>query len=540
MSLITTTINSDEKTYQIRFYESIFGANNLEGNISMDRSTDGYTKGIIFEHKTNVAAYGRSKALSQALIYLTRFNADGIPIPSKIILVCQDKQIAYIYDANEYIDIINNIPKYSVMKASSGIEGFVEKNAPREISFDMSSASGMRDILAEIDKPITYVKVDINIHNVFGWSGYYYKNAEKHGQKAEKKKFFDELRNPKGTLSDCINPWTGKESDFTLIMDLLNDPTTQKKLGAFYTPETYCELAHQLLKQAIKRVPTGNDYVIIDRCAGTGNLESVLSDEELSHVIINTYELKEWYVLKDRIGHRVRYIVPPIPLPPKELPDLNDEGFLFGADALAKNFIDSLNRVIHDTKLSDNITIIFYENPPYAESQSIEYQKIGGDKHASWKNSFVVQEMKKEGMGVASNDIANAFIWSAFRYFMKDKTDSYIVFSPVKYWKAQHLINKKFIDGYAFNRKHFHAKTDACIMCALWSNEDDNSNSIVLKAVDLNSNHEYIEQGTIDVKKVYSLFSEKYYDSRNFKSDTKDGIASNDNGLESEKTGDKL
>ena len=47
--------------------------------------------------------------------------------------------------------------------------------------------------------------------------------------------------------------------------------------------------------------------VIVDPAAGTGNLESVLTDDELSHVIVNTYELKAATVLEDRIGGRVRY-----------------------------------------------------------------------------------------------------------------------------------------------------------------------------------------------------------------------------------------
>lgn len=527
-------IRTDEKTFQIRFYEAIFGENNLDGNINIDRNTDGYTKGIIFEHKTNVIAYGRSKALSQALIYLTRFNASGHPVPAKIMLICQDRQIAYVYDANEYIDIINDVSQYASMKASNGIENFNERSQPHEIHFNINSAHGMMELLNEINKEPENVKVNIDIHNVYGWSTYYYKNAMKHGQKPEKKKFFDELRTPIGTLEKYIQPWIGQEADFTLIMDLLNDPITQKKLGAFYTPELYCELAHKLLKKAIERVPEGNDYVIIDRCAGTGNLEEVLTDDELSHVIINTYELKEWYVLKDRIGHRVRYLVPPIPTYPKEFPDLNSEGFLSGANALTKEFIDTLNRVINETKLCDNVTIIIYENPPYVETTSIEFQRQGeGARQSDWKETYVVKEMKKEIAGTATNDMGNAFIWSAFKYFLKNDTDSCIVFSPAKYWKAQHLINKKFLDGYAVNRNHFHAPTPACIMLILWSNEDSNIETIKLKAVNLDETTEnYINEGEIEVNRIHSLFSEKYYDSRTFEDDVYDGIVCGLDGKE--------
>lgn len=68
---INTTILTDEGTYQSYFYSKLIGDNY---NLKIDRSTDGYIDGTIFEHKQNVASYGCSKALSQALIYLARFN----------------------------------------------------------------------------------------------------------------------------------------------------------------------------------------------------------------------------------------------------------------------------------------------------------------------------------------------------------------------------------------------------------------------------------------------------------------------------------
>ncbi|MBO6021731.1 hypothetical protein J6P52_06345 [bacterium] len=80
-------------------------------------------------------------------------------------------------------------------------------------------------------------------------------------------------------------------------MDCLNDPLNKKILGAFYTPDLYCKKSVELVKEAIKRLPKDiEDYVIVDRCGGTGNLESSdngFTNEMLSHTIISTYELKE-------------------------------------------------------------------------------------------------------------------------------------------------------------------------------------------------------------------------------------------------------
>lgn len=521
MAVITKLYDSDEKTWQGEFYRNLFG-NDYDG-ITVDRSTDGYTRGILFEHKTNIQSYGESKALGQALIYLTRFNRDGVPVPAKICLVGQEEQRCYIYDTQNYMHIVNDIPKYANMKASGGIPGFSAGIRTEMISFDMSSLRGMEDVLKFVQQAPQTVKVDINVHNVYGWSTYYYDHAAEYKQKPEKKKFFEELRKPVGTLEAFINPWTGIETDFKFIMDMLNDPQTQKELGAFYTPTAYCKKASELVKIAIERVPDGNDYVIIDRCAGGGNLEMYLDDGDediLSHCILSTYELHEWMVLKDRYQGRVRYIIPPVPANPSDLPELNDKGFLSGANALTRDIID--NPEIRKYLDNPKCTIILFENPPYIEGQSIEFHKSGGT-GAEWKGSFVVQEMKKEVPGVASNDKANAFIWSAFKYFLRQPTDSYVVFSPIKYWKSQALVNKRFLQGFAFNRIHFHGEIEACVSCILWSNEDAKERPFELYAYDIDDSQKIVQEGPIKVKRVHTLYSGCYYDKREDPTDVVDG-----------------
>ena len=44
-----------------------------------------------------------------------------------------------------------------------------------------------------------------------------------------------------------------------------NDKLSQKELGAFDTPPLYAQKALELVREAIREVPDGNDYVIIDR-----------------------------------------------------------------------------------------------------------------------------------------------------------------------------------------------------------------------------------------------------------------------------------
>lgn len=535
MSQISSEIFADEKTWQMKFYEQLFGLE-LDEKLKIDRSTDGYTKGIIFEHKQNVTSYGKSKALSQALIYLCRFNRDGIPVPAKICLVSQDEQKCFVYDSQNYIDYINDIEQYANLKASDGIVGFESGKCNKEISFSLDSASQMKEMMDFVSKVPQNLKVEITTHNVYGWSGFYYSKAKEYGQKPEKKEFFNELKNPQKTLKYYIEPWKGEEADFKFIMDLLNDPMTQKKLGAFYTPPEYAKLAVGLVEKAIKRAVDykKKDYIILDRCAGSGNLEMFFGDDVLSHVIVSTYELKEWIVLKDRFGNRVRYIIPPVPKEKTKFPDLNQDGFLTGANALSKDIIDNpeVRKYIDD----ENCAVILFENPPYVETTGIEFQKANESKKSTdWKSSFVVQEMKKKIGGAASNDMANAFIWSAFKYFLRQPSDSYVVFSPVKYWKTQQLVKRQYGRGYALNKLHFHAPTPACITCIHWINEEDcETDEITLGAYDLDENRRLVNQGNIIVRKAFKKFSEEFYEGQQ-DSDTKDGILCGLDGKEKKK-----
>ena len=73
----------------------------------------------------------------------------------------------------------------------------------------------------------------------------------------------------------------------------------RKTLEHFIPSELYAKKSLELVRDAIRRVPQGNDYVIIDRCAGTGNLERLMTKEELSHTIVSTLE---YYEYKSLVG----------------------------------------------------------------------------------------------------------------------------------------------------------------------------------------------------------------------------------------------
>ena len=151
---------------------------------------------------------------------------------------------------------------------------------------------------------------------------------------------------------DYIYPYEKESNErFRYLMDRLNDSLQKQNLGAFYTHELYAKKSLELVREAIKRVPEGNDYVIIDRCAGTGNLELHMTDEELSHVIVSTLEYYEYKVLMEVLGDKVRHIIPPT-----EKDDTFNMGLVRGADALSKEYVE--NEVIQSYIGNPNVTII--------------------------------------------------------------------------------------------------------------------------------------------------------------------------------------
>ena len=526
---------SNEKQGQDQFYLRYLPMvdNTLTQDQILNDYTDGVVNGNILEFKLQIS--NLNSTLFQAIKYLSVMRIKGKPVPKNILLVSLNDDKCYKYDSKDYL---NDIQKVYIGGASINNGSFVG-NPPLE-TIDLTSQMGQSRIITLL-RENKYTKIDIDVNCIVGWAEHFYrinkgKNVRKEdfiGDASGLHSTIGEIRNP-NVFKDYINPYNGASNEeFGYLMDKLNDDLQKKNLGTFYTHETYAEKSLELVREAIKRVPEGNDYIILDRCAGTGNLELNLTDEELSHTIVSTIEYYEYRVLVERLGHKVRHIIPPV-----ETPNTFNAGMVLGADALTQEYVE--NQIIKQYVDDDKCTIIMFENPPYADTTSTEHQKAKKSKESSiWKNSWVVSEMKKSVKGTALNDMGNVFIWSAFKFYLRQDTDSYIVYSPVKYWKAQKLIDKKFMGGFAFNRKHFHTNIDACVSCIYWSNENDTIQEFDLDAFDIENK---IQGGTktesispcgkLPVKRITETFSKRYYDKRKFNVSTNDGILVEKNGKE--------
>ncbi|MDD6552137.1 MAG: hypothetical protein PUF37_00920 [Prevotellaceae bacterium] len=519
----------EENELRREFYESFLPRvdSSLDVSNVLSDFSDGIVRGTILEFKRSIKSL--NAVLLQAIKYLSSRRIKGKPVPSNILLVSFSDHKAYLYHSGDFLD---DIEKVYFGPSSQGNDDF-EDGGKLIATYDYTSPMDAEKIINILRKE-EYTRIHIDENCIVGWATTFYHKRPKAdkasfiGDKTGKVKIVGEIRQP-DVLKDYILPYEGKDNDrFRYLMDMLNADLNKKDLGAFYTDRLYARKALELVRAAIKRVEDAGkkDYIILDRCAGTGNLEQDMTNEELSHVIVSTVEYYEYKVLSENFGDKARVIIPPY-----EADDTFNKGMVRGADALSEDYVN--NPVIRQYIDDPDCAVILFENPPFTESTSAEHQRRGAGRDSSaWKDSFVVREMKKAKLGRVINDKGNAFIWSAFQYYLRQPTDSYIVFSPPKYWKVQHLVEKKFLGGYAFNRKFFHRKTEATIMVANWSNIDDaDTDEFIVEAWNI-VDGKCFKEGNLPIRKVHSTFSQKYYDKTVYPEEERKGIYCSLDGTE--------
>ena len=374
-----------ERDGQLDFYSDYLKL--IDKNLSLDDilndNTDGVINGNILEFKLNINY--TSTVLMQVIKYLSAMRIKGKSIPKNIILISLNEGLAYLYNSGDYL---KEIEKVYIGSASKGNVPFIITDSIKILKYRENSLD--EATLIELLRENKYTKINIDENCIVGWGERFYRevpNAKKSdfiGDLEGKVKIIGEIRKP-DKFKEFINPYTEANNvKFQYLMDKLNDKMQKKNLGAFYTPELYVEKSMELLRMAIANVPIGNDYIILDRCAGTGNLEKLLTNEELSHCVLSTVEYYEYKVLIELLGDKVRHIIPPT-----EKEDTFNMGLVRGADALSQEYLE--NAVIKKYIDNPNCTIILFENPPYAETTSVEHQKIGKAKENSiWKNLMLL------------------------------------------------------------------------------------------------------------------------------------------------------
>lgn len=291
-----------------------------------------------------------------------------------------------------------------------------------------------------------------------------------------------------------------------------------KRTGRFYTNKAYAYLiAEKMVKEAVRQLPDGMDYIILDRCAGDGGMIQCLDDEMLSHCVISSYMPEERKALKEKYAGKVRMIIEP-------------NGDL--ADALSEEFLNNsyMRKYIED----DSCAVIMVENPPFSDREAVQNNFRQKEKY----EPFVMKEFKKVkdhfNEPVASyRDLSNLFIWSAFKYYLKKPFDIYIVISPLKYFHTNNIVDMEMEKGFILNKKEFGA-TPGPIGCIMWKNQKSKKSWKNRKwTLDCYSvkNEKAKYDGSVTISRAEKTLT-PLYDRRKMSSDTNDGIIVGYDGYE--------
>ena len=447
----------------IDFYTEI----GYDGKVDYSCSTDGRLMignelGALNEFKLNPVS--PIDVFNQMKRYVISLNAKAKPLPLYGIYICLNSHEYQIFklDSDFEHSYFTELKKY---ENPNDIKQYMEYTDTQFGWIEPNSIVAYNDLYFKNNK---VKKTTSKKKNDFSSITAIIKGQKVDTDRLSKDQFIEELRNP------CYLPIIPYQWDETgdmerRMLDCIGASQLKKRLGAFFTPKAYAEKAAEYVKNIVANIsPDTEDYLIIDRCAGTGSLEESFTDEMLSHTILNTIVLSESSTLHGLYSGRVFAILP-------ENMETDEEGLFVHGDALEKSFNENLKEIIEAYRATckengKELRLIFFENPPYAEPQA-EATRSGNTVKGTGKE-YITTLMKSSGrkFGTATNDIANKFIWSAFNYF---DCDHYVVFSPIKYWKSQHLINEKFVEGFIGNRAEFHA-TEAGISVIHWENAHNN------------------------------------------------------------------
>ena len=430
-----------------------------EGRVDYSCNTDGrpivnfgtHQLGSLVEFK--VVSKSNSDVFNQMKRYIRAYNARGLSLPKYGVYIITESQKYTVFNLEyetycEDAVICSNLDLVvDLERKTSNADSWINNTETQKGWIDENSIVAYNDI--------------------------YFSSRGKSRKK--KDDFITELANP--TILN-IKPyeWQPDGDMERKLLDCLGSEELKKRLGAFFTPEYAARQSTNYIRNIIRNLSEDEDYVIVDRCCGGGALEQFFTDEELSHCILSTMVFAEKTTLKGLYEGKVKAILP--------LDETTDsEGCMPSGDALSEEFNDGLSTVLEICRRETEsrgkkLVVIGLENPPYKTAGSEAIRGKGREVKSSSDN-FITKKMKESGKlkNRALVDFANKFIWSGFEYFF----DYYVVYAPIKYWKNQNVVDKKFLEGSIANRADFHA-TEGGISIISWKNEDTVNEHITLQA----------------------------------------------------------
>lgn len=467
--------------------------------------TDGINEGVLYEFKKKFDQFQTlEKALGEALSYLKNFNNNGlIQIPRWICIATFTDHKYWLIDAKNYENFIYENNTLNI--APSSAKPVVLKE--NEQSLEWLDPKDLVLKITPTKNDEKYLLTKLNINNFHNINDKFYEKLELENDSTFVQTpdvFIKDLFKGMKDIEKCVeNSGLNLQNDFNKIKKLksalmqlnqekkilywvepifINDlkeiiaekwdhvggKDYRKDRGAFFTPKEYAEIMQTYLKNIFNENPD-KEILVIDRCAGTGQLEYNLPKDILKCFVLNTYEFCEWVNLGSKFQNKVRMLKPPYTN--AQLIDVYiDENLMENGNALTEEFNSWLKKYIDNWRSQfPNGKIVFFENPPFRDETANSH----GNGHSITK-SYIYNKLKEETKIADGTirDLSFQFIWSANQFL--NAGDEYCLISPIKYWKWRDINSFNFIEGFLSNRKKYNA-TEGGIPIIRWKKNFPNS-----------------------------------------------------------------
>ena len=435
----------------------------------------------------------RSKVLAQVLFYMKRFELDGRPLPTVVLVA--DKNECFALHANDLVKWLDFDAKWDGAPSNAGrdnpelvlaLAGDESRNAfvfDVGDGFDFSAvAQKMRDMASGTVRKIRVTERNVDkVFGVFskkvvsepkyppndmvalffaavtGSGDVYLHPAKKNRLVANGREVRVDAGAWRAFCGHFATTCSPKEkARLSAVCDRLIADATRRRQGAFFTPTEWCREAHRRLEAFL-----GEDWreecVVVDTSCGTKNLE-------------RDYRFKELYLST---------------LEPSEL-EISKQYCPEAKAAAALDFLNSTDEELFaalpglEDALKADRKVVWLMNPPYATAG--EAGATGKAKGGLCKTK-INELMKAARLGNASEQLYAQFLYRIMLLKKKYKATNfvlaffckpnYLTSGTFKKFRGEFFREFRFKDGMLFNAGHF-ADTSANwgINFSIWSSDE--------------------------------------------------------------------
>ena len=458
----------------------------------------------------------RSKVLAQVLFYMKRFELDGRPLPTVVLVA--DRNECFALHANDLVKWLDfdakwdgapsnaakDNPELVLMLASDETRNAYVFDVGEDFDFS-AVAQKMKDMAAGTVRKIRVT--ERNADKVFGVFSKKVVSEPKYSPNDMVALFFaavtgsgDVYLHPAkknrlvangrevrvdggawrafcGHFATTCSP--KEKARLSAVCDRLIADATRRRQGAFFTPTEWAARAVDMISET-----WGQDwresFVVADPAAGTLNLER---DYEFKELYASTLEQSELDIARNYCMNATKFVF----------------DFLNGTDEELFAKAPELKKAIDEKR-----GIVFFMNPPYSNKSVNKADK-----------TLVAEMMARDGIkGNAVKDILMQFIYRVMRFKkVYGLEDCRIALFSKPVWlqgrgsrtfREKFLKEFKFERGMFFNAGHFSdVSSDWGISFSLWtSGETRDKNSFLHDVMDVDDEGNIVKIGE---KAIYNL-----------------------------------